>query len=105
MEELARKARELTVLNGDLQQFAYAASHDLQEPLRTILLFSKLLAMRYQGSLDAQANEYLSYIESAARHMSALLEDLLLYVRVPGQERDCEIIELNHVVDDALFLF
>lgn len=104
-EELARKARELTVLNADLQQFAYAASHDLQEPLRTISLFSKLLSTRYHGALDSQADEYLAYIESAARHMSALLEDLLLYARIPAQERDRQLVDLGAVVDETVFLF
>jgi signal transduction histidine kinase len=69
-EEVLRKARELTVLNGDLEQFAYAASHDLREPLLTISIFSKMLATRYKNALDQQANEYLDYIESAAEHMS-----------------------------------
>ncbi len=104
-EELARRARELTVLNDDLRQFAYAASHDLQEPLRTISLFSKMLSTRYKGSFDAQADEYLGYIESAARHMTALLEDLLIYVRIPAQERDRECVDLNRVVDETLLLF
>ncbi len=104
-EELARKARELTVVNADLQQFAYAASHDLQEPLRTISLFSKLLSKRYRGAIDSQADEYLTYIEGAARHMSALLEDLLLYARIPAGERDQQLVDLGHLVDETLFLF
>ena len=93
------------VLNADLQQFAYAASHDLQEPLRTISLFSKLLSTRYKGALDSQADEYLAYIESAARHMSALLEDLLLYARIPAQERGLQRVDLGSVVDETVFLF
>ena len=104
-EELARKARELTVLNADLQQFAYAASHDLQEPLRTISLFSRLLATRYKGALDAQADEYLGYVESAARHMSALLEDLLVYARIPAQERDSTRVDVGQLVDETIVLF
>lgn len=104
-EELSRKARELTVLNGDLQQFAYAASHDLQEPLRTISIFSKLLGKRYRGALDEQADEYLTFIQSAAEHMSALLEDLLVYARIPADQRDAEPVDLNRVIDDTLFLF
>jgi signal transduction histidine kinase len=93
-EELLRKARELTVLNADLEQFAYAASHDLQEPLRTISIFSKLLATRYKEMLDEQATEYLKYIESAARHMGALLEDLLRYAKVPFPDREQEETDL-----------
>jgi hypothetical protein len=55
-DQLPKKARELTVLNGDLEQFAYAASHDRQEPLRTISVFSKLLATKYKNVIDAQMN-------------------------------------------------
>ncbi len=104
-EELTRKARELTVLNDDLQQFAYAASHDLQEPLRTIALFSKLLSTRYKSSLDGQGEEYLGYIEAAARHMSSLLENLLIYARIPAQDRNGEQVDLSELVDGTLFLF
>jgi len=103
-EELARKARELTVLNGDLEQFAYAASHDLQEPLRTISIFSKLLATKYKDAIDSQADEYLGYIESAARHMSALLEDLLRYARIPAQDRHFEETDLGEVLNQTLYL-
>ena len=104
-EELTRKARELTVLNEDLQQFAYAASHDLQEPLRTIALFSKLLSTRYKSSLDGQGAEYLGYIEEAARHMSSLLENLLIYARIPAQDRNGEQVDLGQLLDSTLFLF
>jgi signal transduction histidine kinase len=104
-EEVLRKARELTVLNGDLEQFAYAASHDLQEPLRTISIFSKMLATRYKGALDQQANEYLDYIESAAQHMSALLEDLLRYAKIPVRDREEEETDLEAVLNQTTFLF
>jgi signal transduction histidine kinase len=104
-EELARRARELTVLNADLEQFAYAASHDLREPLRTISLFSKLLASKYRGTLDKQADEYLEFIEAAAKHMSALLEDLLIYTKLPARQRELETVDLNSALSETLFLF
>lgn len=104
-EELATKARELMSLNADLEQFAYAASHDLQEPLRTISIFSRLLSKRYQGRLDAQADEYLDYIESAARHMSALLEDLLRYTQMPAEQRSFASVDLNAVLEQVRSLF
>ena len=105
-QELERKARELMRLNGDLQQFAYAASHDLQEPLRTISIFSRMIIKKYKGRIDSEADEYLGYIESAAQHMSALLEDLLQYVQVPAQERgDDEPVDLNQTLNETLFLF
>lgn len=104
-QDLARKAHELQNLNADLEQFAYAASHDLQEPLRTISIFARLLTTRYAGKLDSQADEYLDYIESAARHMSALLEDLLAYTRIPDQERSFEKVDLNSVFQQVVYLF
>ena len=75
--ELAQKARELTILNSELEQFVYAASHDLREPLRTISVFSDLVTRKYSNALDKEGHEYLDFIASAAQHMSSLLEDLL----------------------------
>ena len=104
-EELAHKARELQILNADLEQFAYATSHDLQEPLRTMSIFAGLLSKRYRGRLDEQADEYLAYIESAAQHMSALLQDLLAYTRIPDGERCVQRVNLNAIFDQVVFLF
>ncbi|HMF77816.1 MAG TPA: ATP-binding protein [Bryobacteraceae bacterium] len=101
----AQKAQVLTILNADLEQFAYAASHDLQEPLRTISLFSKLLSTRYRSALDVQADEYLTFIESAAQHMGALLEDLSTYTQLPVQPKDFEHVDLNQVLDHTVGLF
>ncbi len=102
--DLAQKAHELEVSNADLQQFAYAASHDLQEPLRTIAIFSKLVSKRYAGALDSEADEFLRYIESAAQHMSALLEDLLSYAKIPGQKRPFTAVDLNEVFQKSFKL-
>lgn len=104
-EELARKAHELMVLNADLEQFAYAASHDLQEPLRTISVFSRLIIKKYRGVIDAEADEYLGYIESAAKHMSSLLENMLVYAKLPAHNRATESVDLNEVLNQTLFLF
>jgi PAS domain S-box-containing protein len=103
-EDLRRQTRELRAANADLAQFAYAASHDLQEPLRTVSIFSKLLAKKYKGRLDTEADEFLEYLESAAQHMSALLRDLLTYTRVPADERAFEWIDLNAVLRRTLYL-
>lgn len=104
-DKLAQQARELAVLNADLEQFAYAASHDLREPLRTISVFSRMLVERYWGQLDADAHEYLSFIESAAQHMNLLLHDLLLYTKIPADERKTEPVDLNLVLKSMLLVF
>jgi len=76
------RTRDLTNANAELQQFAYVASHDLQEPLRTITSFSQLLAMRYKGRLDQDADDFINYIVSASRRMTDLINGLLALVRL-----------------------
>jgi signal transduction histidine kinase len=78
---LLEQAERLARSNGDLQQFAYVASHDLQEPLRTIASFSELLRKRYGGRLDREADEFIEYVISASTRISALIRDILTYSR------------------------
>jgi PAS domain S-box-containing protein len=68
--------------NEDLRQFAYAASHDLQEPLRMVSLYSQMLAKRYKGRLDADADQFIEYTTSGANRMHALVHDLLAFTQV-----------------------
>lgn len=85
-EAISKQAEELARSNADLQQFAYVTSHDLQEPLRTIASFTQLLSHRYKDHLDPEAHEYIRYVVEGARHMKALIEDLLTYSRVVNQQ-------------------
>ncbi|MBV8867493.1 MAG: CHASE3 domain-containing protein [Acidobacteriaceae bacterium] len=79
---IEERTRDLTHANEELQQFAYVASHDLQEPLRTITSFTQLLAVRYRGRLDADADEFIGYIVSSSRRMTDLINGLLALVRL-----------------------
>ncbi|HTB18241.1 MAG TPA: ATP-binding protein [Bryobacteraceae bacterium] len=78
-QELLHSNEALRQSNDDLNQFAYAASHDLQEPLRMVALYSQMLQRKYFGKLDANADQYISYVVGGARRMEMLLKDLLTY--------------------------
>ena len=103
-ENLARSNSELARSNQELQQFAYIASHDLQEPLRSIGGFSGLLARRYKNKLDDQANEYLDFLSSAATRMQRMIVDLLDYSRLGHEPKPFQPLNLREPVDTALKL-
>jgi len=97
-------ARELTQVNAELEQFAYAASHDLQEPLRMVKLYSQLLARRYASLLDETGAEFVRIIEGGVDRMHALIEDLLSYSRISHDDeaQNLQPVELDPIVRRTL---
>ncbi len=79
--EMRRRQETLTRVNADLEQFAYSASHDLQEPIRNVAIYSDILSMRYSGVLDASGIEFLGNVKAAAVRMQTLVSDLLSYTQ------------------------
>ena len=89
--------------NGDLEQFAFSASHDLQEPIRTIGIYSQMIGMRYSSQLDATAQTSLEYLIAAAKRMEKLVQDLLLYTQIAGAETAAsERTDANDALSQAL---
>jgi PAS domain S-box-containing protein len=99
---IARYANEVERSNEELQRFAYVASHDLQEPLRSIISFSQLLERRYRGKLDQDADDYIGFIVEGGLRMQALIRDLLQFSRVETQARPLAPTDAREVVADVL---
>ncbi|HEY3825603.1 MAG TPA: CHASE3 domain-containing protein [Bryobacteraceae bacterium] len=100
---LARQAELLARTNADLRQFAYSASHDLQEPLRMITMFSQLLVRGYRGQLDGEAGLCVENIVDGTRRMRDLLSDLLSYTELNADEREpASSVDLNAVCQSAI---
>lgn len=100
--ELEARAGELERSNGDLERFAYAVSHDLAEPLRTITGFSELLRRRYEGELGEEGDEFLAFIIKAAQRQRDLIDGLLTYSRAARSELELEPVDCGALVRQVL---
>ena len=101
-DQLRHYAEQLQQSNLDLQQFAYVASHDLQEPLRTIATFCDLLHQHYGGKLDAEGDQWLMFVIDGARRMQALVQALLAYARLESRVQTWEDVSCDQIHDDAV---
>ena len=100
--DLKVKMEELKRSNKELEQFAYVASHDLQEPLRMVASFTQLLQIRYQDKLDDDANDFIKYAVDGAIRMQNLISDLLIFSRVGSRGKPFKTTDMNVVLEAAI---
>lgn len=100
--ERKRAEKELRRANQDLEQFAFSASHDLQEPLRSVKIYSELIASRYASKLDDDARKYITYLRSGASRMETMLRDLLAYTQAAKLEQPADLVDARAALDAAV---
>ncbi|MEN6592736.1 MAG: ATP-binding protein [Methanobacterium sp.] len=99
---LEEAIEKLEISNRELEQFAYVASHDLQEPLRMVSSFAQLLEKRYKGELDDDADDFIKFIVEGAQRMKDLIDDLLTFSRLHTASREFRPTNMNKVLEDVL---
>lgn len=104
-QRLKQKATELVISNEELESFAYVTSHDLQEPLRMVSGFMRLLKKNYEPALDEKANQYIQFAVNGADRMKQLIIDLLDYSRVGTSKDSFEEVNMNEIVGEVISLF
>ncbi len=101
--ELQETLRKLKRSNAELEQFAYVASHDLQEPLRMITSFLQLLKLRYENQLDSDANEFIHFAIDGATRMQEMINDLLTYSRIDRKRGDFKEVKIEDILQQITF--
>jgi PAS domain S-box-containing protein len=104
-ENLEKHAKELAVSNAELEQFAFVASHDLQEPLRMITSFMAQLERRYSDVIDDRGKQYINFAVDGAKRMRQIILDLLDFSRVGRTENDLEEVDFNNLMNEVVALF